>query len=96
MTTIEHWTSEEEMLQDLWDRGFSPQRYTYPPGTIFSPHTHAVDKMATVLSGCFRKTMGGEAVILERGDGVFVPSDVEHSAEVVGSEQVVSMDAPRG
>ena len=95
MSNIENWNSEEEMLRDLRDRGFSPHRYTYPPGTSFPPHAHATDKMATVLSGRFRITMGGNSVVLEKGDGVFVPRGVVHSAEVVGSEPVVSVDAPR-
>ncbi len=68
--------------------------FTYPPGTSFPPHTHDVDKMATVLSGCFRIAIGGDSVILEKGDGVLVPSGTIHSAEVVGTEPVVSVDAP--
>jgi hypothetical protein len=33
---------------------------------------------------------------LEKGDGMFVPSGAVHSAEVVGTKPVVSVDAPRG
>jgi quercetin dioxygenase-like cupin family protein len=96
MTTIEHWDTEEEMILDLRERGFSPHHYTYQPGTSFPPHTHEMDKMATVLSGRFRLTMGDGSVVLEKGDGAFVPSGAVHSAEVVGNDPVVSLDAPRG
>ncbi len=92
---IEHWAGAEEMLADLTRRGFTTYRYTYPPKTCFPPHTHAVDKMATVLSGRFRITMGETSVVLESGDGIFVPKGALHSAEVVGDEPVVSIDAPR-
>ncbi len=92
---IERWTSETELLQDLRQRGFSPNRHSYPPGTLFPPHTHGEDKMATVISGRFRITMGGRSLILTALEGVFVPKGVVHRAEVVGDQVVVSVDAPR-
>jgi mannose-6-phosphate isomerase-like protein (cupin superfamily) len=39
--------------------------------------------------------MGDEEVILERGDNLEVPHGVMHSAEVVGDDPVVSLDARR-
>jgi mannose-6-phosphate isomerase-like protein (cupin superfamily) len=39
--------------------------------------------------------MGNESVILEAGDAVRVPRGAEHSAEVVGDEEVLSLDAIR-
>jgi hypothetical protein len=53
-------------------------------------------KVATVVSGRFCITMEGNSVILEKRGGVFVPNCALHSAEVVGTEPVVSVDVPRG
>ena len=47
--------------------GYQTARYVYPPGTAFPDHTHAVDKIDAVLSGRFRITLAGDAVVLEAG-----------------------------
>jgi quercetin dioxygenase-like cupin family protein len=79
----------------LEQMGYQISQYTYPPGTVFPPHTHEVDKVDVVLSGRFRMTMYGETVTLEAGDSLAVPKGALHSAEVVGEEPVVSLDAVR-
>ncbi len=100
--TVERWDeaqegplSEAALRRKLEARGYSVTRYVYPPGTYFPPHTHGVDKIDAVLSGRFRLTMGGESYILEAGDCIAVPKGAVHSAEVVGDEAVVSLDAVR-
>jgi quercetin dioxygenase-like cupin family protein len=40
-------------------------------------------------------TVEGQEVILEAGDAIDVPRGTVHSAEVVGEESVVSLDATR-
>ena len=99
---LEHWNeavdgplSEAAMRQKLEALGYSVTRYVYPPGTVFPDHTHPVDKIDGVLSGRFRMTMGGRSVVLEAGDLLHVPAGAVHSAEVVGSGPVVSLDAVR-
>lgn len=52
-----------------------------------------VGNVDAVLPGRFRMTMEGQEVILEAGDYLAVPRGAVHSAEVVGSEPVVSLDA---
>ncbi|MBF0381309.1 MAG: cupin domain-containing protein [Magnetococcales bacterium] len=96
MIDVEHWNSEEEMIHNMRDRGFIPYRYTFSPGTYFPPHTHDHDKIAAVVSGEFRIIIGDESVILKAGDGMIVTEGVLHSAEVVGDQSVVSIDAPKG
>jgi quercetin dioxygenase-like cupin family protein len=76
-------------------RDFSVTRYVYPPGTRFAAHSHPTDKIDAVLLGRFRLGMGGHSVVLEAGDRLFVPAGVVHTAEVVGDEAVVSLDAVR-
>jgi quercetin dioxygenase-like cupin family protein len=97
---IEHWNcetdgelTEQAMRNKLEQRGYHVTRYVYPPGTHFPDHTHAVDKIDGVLSGQFRLSMDGQAVVLEAGDCLAVPKGSVHNAEVVGTEAVISLDA---
>ena len=87
--------TEETLRAKLARKGYRVARYVYPPGTVFPEHTHAVDKIDAVVSGRFRLTLEGESVVLEAGDAVAVPRGAVHSAEVVGDEPVVSLDAVR-
>src|SRR5213595_161221 len=99
---IEHWDKKEDgplseraLRRKLEDRGYSVSKYVYPPGTVFPDHQHSIDKMDAVLSGKFRMTMQGTEVILSAGDCLAVPRGTIHSAEVVGDESVVSLDATK-
>ena len=85
--------SEDAMRRKLEQRGYQVSRYVYGPGTHFPSHTHGIDKIDGVLSGRFRIAIGGQEVILEAGDCLAVPRGAAHSAEVVGGEPVVSLDA---
>lgn len=58
---IEHWDpdtdgnlNEENMRTKLGARGYTINKYIYPPGTYFPDHSHEVDKIDGVLSGQFR------------------------------------------
>ena len=102
MLRVEKWDadqdgplSEDAMLSKLEDRGYSVARFVYPPGTYFPDHTHNVDKIDGVLSGRFRMTVLGERAVLEAGDCLAIPGDTVHSAEVIGDEPVVSLDATK-
>ena len=99
---IEHWNSERDgplsesaMRRKLEDRGYRVSRYLYAPGTYFPAHDHGVDKIDGVLSGRFRMTLQGQEIVVEAGDLLVVPKHVMHTAEVVGDEPVVSLDAVR-
>ena len=99
---IEYWNpgvdgilTEELLRRKLEARGYRVERYVYPPGTVFAPHTHDVDKLDGIVSGRFRMVVEGEVFDLEEGDVLGVPAGVEHSAEVLGDEPVVSLDATR-
>ena len=102
MTGLERWDarrdgapSESVLRARLAGRGYRVARWEYPPGTVFERHTHAEDKIDAVLSGRFRmRTPEGE-VVLGPGDCLAVPAGTPHSAEVVGDEPVVSLDAVR-
>ena len=102
MAGIEHWNDDSDgplteaaLRRKLESRGYQVTRYVYPPGTVFPEHTHGVDKIDAVLSGRFRMVMEGQGVVLHAGDCLAVPRGSVHSAEVVGNEPVVSLDAVR-
>lgn len=97
---IEHWDphtdgelNEANMRAKLETRGYRVSRYVYPPGTYFPNHSHEVDKIDGVLSGQFKMIMNGQSLVLTAGDCLAVPRGVVHSAEVMGTEEVVSLDA---
>ena len=87
--------SEKVLREKLEQRGYSVSRYVYPPGTYFPDHTHSIDKIDAVLSGRFCMRMHNQDVILEAGDCLAVPRGTIHSAEVVGNDPVVSLDATK-
>ena len=100
MASVRHWNadvdgelSEDAMRKRLESLGYVVMRYVYPPGTSFPEHTHGVDKIDAVLSGQFRLNVAGHRVILGPGDWIAVPRGVRHTADVVGAEPVVSLDA---
>jgi quercetin dioxygenase-like cupin family protein len=99
--SLHRWDEEwgpltENSLRDrLAQGGFRVTRYVYPPGTYFPDHTHDVDKKDGVYSGQFRLRMLGQDLVLGPGDYIEVPAGTVHSAEVVGTEPVVSFDATR-
>ena len=99
---IRHWDeeldgslSQSSMTRMLQDKGYQVTQYVYPPGTVFTAHTHDVDKIDGVLSGRFKMSMSGHSVILEAGDTLEVPKGAIHSAEVIGNDPVISLDAIR-
>jgi quercetin dioxygenase-like cupin family protein len=87
--------SEGALRSKLEDRGFDVARYVYAPGTTFPSHSHDADKMDAVLSGRFRIDMLGLSFTLGPGDVLLVPAGVIHSAQVVGTEAVVSLDGEK-
>lgn len=97
---VEHWNpeadgpiSEFNMRRKLESRGYRVSRYVYPPGTVFEEHTHTIDKIDGVLSGQFRITTPDGEFVLGPGDLLPVARETPHSAEVVGGEPVISLDA---
>jgi quercetin dioxygenase-like cupin family protein len=98
---IEHWDdsrgelNESNMRHWLRSQGYDVARYTYPPGTFFPDHTHSIDKKDAVISGRFKLIAAGQEFVLEAGDSLEIPAGTVHSAEVIGNEAVVSLDATK-
>ncbi len=99
--TVMHWDpqwgplEEEAMSSRLRNEGYAVSKCHYPAGTYFPMHTHAEHKKDTVLRGRLKIAWEGGAAILEPGDMIEIPAGVRHSAEVEGTETVVSLDATK-
>jgi quercetin dioxygenase-like cupin family protein len=100
--SISHWNEQEDgalseraMTRKLELLGYDVARYVYPPGTYFPDHTHSIDKIDGVVAGRFRLTVAGAEVVLVAGDCIAVPRGTVHSAEVIGDQAVVSLDATK-
>lgn len=87
--------NEANMGKRLENEGYAVGRYTYPPGTYFPDHTHEIDKKDGVLTGRLKIIALGKEFVLEPGDIIEIPTGTVHSAEVVGREAVLSLDATR-
>ncbi len=85
--------SEARLREKLEAEGYSVAGYEYPPGAYFPDDTHPHEKKDAVVSGRFRICIKGREFILGPGDLIRVPAGAVHSAEVVGEEAVVSLDA---
>ena len=99
---IDHWNiekdgpfSEAALRKKLEKKGYDVTRYVYSSGTYFPDHTHAINKIDAIVSGRFRMTIRGQSMILEAGDCLAIPRGTMHSAEVIGNESVVSLDATK-
>lgn len=102
MIEVEHWEtardgalSEIALRRKLERRGFVVTRYSFPPATRFPLHSHDCDKLDAVLAGHFHLVLGDITVTLEAGDCLYIPKGLEHSAEVIGDESVISLDGTR-
>lgn len=87
--------SEAALRRRLEAQGYAVSRYVYAPGTCFPEHTHEVDKKDAVLGGRFKISADSKEFVLEAGDVIEIPAGTLHTAEVVGGEAVVSLDAIR-
>ena len=86
---------EQNLKRRLEAEGYRVSRYDYPQGTYFPDHKHAFDKKDAVVKGRFLIRAEGREFLLGPGDALAVPAGTIHSAEVIGSETVVSLDASR-
>lgn len=87
--------SEKRMMGLLEREGFEVSVYAYRAGTVFPPHEHAQDKCDGVVEGVLRVTVADAVFDLGPGDRIYLPAGTRHSAEVVGSKTVVSLDGTR-
>lgn len=64
---------------------------TLEPGHTPRPHSHVFEQIVYLVSGRARFVVGDEEVVLEPGDMLVVPPNVEHWAQTLGDEPVVDL-----
>lgn len=75
----------DQIAQD-WDRrGYSCDVFTDPPGREWNDFVHATNELVIVMDGRLKLTIGGEEIIAEPGDEVFIPKGVCHSVKNISS-----------
>ena len=63
------------------------------PGTAFAAHCPCEARVAAVFSGRLQVVIAGRMHLLGPGDRVDIPAGVPVTAEVVGDEPVLCLDA---
>jgi quercetin dioxygenase-like cupin family protein len=66
----------------------------YKKGGIVPFHHHVHAQVTTVHSGTVRMEMAGEAVVLQSGESLEVPSNVPHQAEALDDARVIEVFVP--
>jgi quercetin dioxygenase-like cupin family protein len=98
---LEHWDdadgppTEKRMALALESEGYEVAVYAYKEGTIFPEHLHAQDKCDAVVEGTLRITIGQTPYDLKSGDRLYLPAGTRHTAEVIGTKTVLSLDGTR-
>jgi len=59
-------------------------RVDFDPGYAAPRHTHPGEEIIYVLEGTLEYEIGGKRVTANRGDALFVPAGVVHSARNIG------------
>lgn len=73
----------DAVARDWRARGYSCEPFTDPPGREWNDFCHATNELVTVVEGKLALTVGGETMICEAGDEVFIPKGAVHSVKNV-------------
>ena len=57
--------------------------FEFEPNAVIPSHKHPHEQITYVIEGEMEFTVEGETNVLRKGDGVVIPSNVEHSARVL-------------
>lgn len=76
--------------------GYQVTMQLLAPGSVFGEHCLCDARIGAVFSGELKLVIGGHAHTLGPGDWIEIPAGVAISAEVLGDEPVLELDAVRG
>lgn len=85
--------SETALRRKLEASGHQVRRHVYLPGMYFPAHTHKNEDLNAVFSGCVRVSWANGSAVLGFGDIAHVPAGTKHTAEVIGRDPAVSLNA---
>ena len=83
------------LRNSLEAQGYRVTFHLLAPGTVFADHCACESRIDAVFAGRMRVVISGEARVLGPGDWIEVPAGTAMSAEVLGDEPVVGIDAVR-
>jgi mannose-6-phosphate isomerase-like protein (cupin superfamily) len=75
----------EQVATDWQQRGYSCDWFTDPPGREWNDFVHGCNELVTVVQGRLQLTLGGDTVVVEPGDEVFIPQGASHSVKNIHS-----------
>jgi quercetin dioxygenase-like cupin family protein len=73
--------------------GYEVCVHVLAPGTSFAAHCACDSRIDAVFSGQLKLVIGGRVHLLGPGDWIDIPAGVPMTAEVVGDEPVLGIDA---
>lgn len=79
----------------LESEGYRVEMHLLAPGTAFGDHRRFDTRIGAVFSGELKLVIGGHTHMLGPGDWIEIPGGVAISAEVLGDEPVLELDAVR-
>jgi quercetin dioxygenase-like cupin family protein len=85
----------QELARKLEAQGYCVALQLLAPGTTFGAHRAGERRLEAVLSGQLRWVVSGRPRLLGPGDWLEIPAGARASAEVIGDEPVLSLDAAR-
>lgn len=76
--------TEKEIEGKIKEEGFTPIKFSDPPGYTYFQHSHAETKLLAFLTGSMEVKVGEQAFKCKQGDKLVIPGNTPHSA-VVGT-----------
>ncbi|MBT9537459.1 MAG: cupin domain-containing protein [Nitrospirae bacterium] len=78
----------EQILEGITLKAISGDKtmmtfFEFEPNAVIPSHKHPHEQITYVIEGEMEFTVEGETNVLRKGDGVVIPSNVEHSARVL-------------
>lgn len=61
----------------------------FQPGVLIKPHSHPHEQISIIIRGKAIFCVDGESRLLEAGDVCVIPSNVEHSAEILDEHTTI-------
>ncbi|MBI5050821.1 MAG: cupin domain-containing protein [Nitrospirae bacterium] len=78
----------KQILEGITLRAVSGEKtmmtfFEFEPNAVIPSHKHPHEQITYIIHGEIGFTIEGETKILKEGDGVVIPSNIEHSAKVL-------------
>ncbi|MFU8820090.1 MAG: cupin domain-containing protein [Gammaproteobacteria bacterium] len=81
------------LREQLEAGGYQVALQLLAPGTIFAAHCPCVARFEVVFAGRLQVVIAGHTHVLGPGDWIDIPAGVPVTAEVLGEEPVLCLDA---